>query len=116
MPKTVDQFANERKEIVNKIFNILEITPTNKMISLKQLDEDINKQNKLIELESDIQKYFICSKWNYFNNKKRGFKRKYISLLRSIMKNMDINFYSSIISKKGNDNKFKHETLYIFEF
>jgi hypothetical protein len=116
MPKTVDQFANERKEIVNKIFNILEITPTNKIILSKKLDENIEKHNKIINLETEIQKYFICSKWNYFNNKKRDFKRKYLSLIKSVMKEMGINFYSSLVSKKGDDNKFKRETIYIFEY
>ena len=116
MPKTIDQFTNERKEVVQKIFNILEITPTNKIILSKKLDEDIEKQNKIINLETEIQKYFICSKWNYFNNKKRDFKRKYLSLIKSVMKEMNINFYSSLVSKKSVDNKFKRETIYIFEY
>ena len=116
MPKTIEKFTNERKEIVNKIFNILEITPTNKMISSKKLEKDFEKQNKIIELETDVQKYFICSKWNYFINKKRIFKHKYISLIKSVMKEMNIKMFTSRISCKQEDNKFKYETLYIFDY
>jgi hypothetical protein len=32
MPKNVDNYENERKEILQKILNILEITSTNKMV------------------------------------------------------------------------------------
>jgi len=41
MSKTKDDLFNQRKEISNKILNILHITDTNKIISLKYLDENI---------------------------------------------------------------------------
>ena len=113
MPKTIDQFDNERKEILNKILKILEITDVNKMISLKKLDEDIDKQNKILELVPDIKKYFICSKWNFFINKKRESNRNHVSLLKSIMKDMNINMISTVIMKKI-DGKNKSETNYVF--
>jgi hypothetical protein len=116
MPKTIDQFTNERKEVVQKIFNILEITPINKMISLKKLDEDNEKQNKIIELETDVQKYFISSQWNYFKNKNRDFfKRRYLSLIKAVMKDMNVKMVSSVINRKIDDGNIKADTYYIFE-
>ena len=41
MPKTIDKFENERKEVLQKVFNILEITNSNKIIALKKIDEDL---------------------------------------------------------------------------
>jgi hypothetical protein len=59
-----DDLFNQRKEISNKILNILHITDTNKIISLKYLDENIEIQNQILGLELDIKKNFVCSRWN----------------------------------------------------
>ncbi len=114
MPKSIDKFTNERKEILQKIFNILEISDNNKTLSLKKLDEDENKQKSIIELENDIKKYFVCSRWTYFSNKKREFKRNYLSLIKAIMKDLDVKMISSTLIIKTDDNKTKCETYYIF--
>ena len=111
MPKNVDNYENERKEILQKILNILEITSTNKMVSLKKLDENLEKQQQIINLVPDIKKYFICSKWNYFRNKTRDFKRKYLSLIKTIMKEMNIKMCSTITT--NNQENEKPETYYI---
>jgi len=116
MPKSIEKYTNERKDILQKIFNILEITDNNKIISLKKLDEDKNKQKSIIELENDIKKYFLCSRWTYFSNKNREFKRSYLSLIKAIMKDLDIKMTSSTLIKKIDNNKTKCETYYIFEF
>jgi hypothetical protein len=116
MPKSIDKFTNERKEILQKIFNILEISDNNKTLSLKKLDEDENKQKSIIELENDIKKYFVCSRWTYFSNKKREFKRNYLSLIKAIMKDLDVKMISSTLIIKTDDNKTKCETYYIFDF
>ena len=73
MPKSIDKFTNERNEVLQQILNILEITEKNKMFSLKELDENNDKQNNIIALEVDIKKYFLCSRWTYFSNKNREF-------------------------------------------
>jgi hypothetical protein len=114
MPKSIDKYTNERKDILQKIFNILEISDNNKTFSLKKLDEDENKQNSIIELENDIKKYFLCSRWTYFSNKNREFKRSYLSLIKAIMKDLDVKMTSSTLIKKIDDNKTKCETYYVF--
>jgi hypothetical protein len=116
MPKSIKKYENERKEILQKIFNILEITDDNKMVSLKKLDGDENKQNSIIELEPDIKKYFLCSRWTYFCNKNRDIKRGYLSLIKAIMKNLNVKMTSSTLIKKIDDTKTKCETYYIFEY
>jgi len=115
MPKSIDKYTNERKDILQKIFNILEISDNNKTFSLKKLDEDENKQNSIIELENNIKKYFLCSRWTYFSNKNREFKRSYLSLIKAIMKDLDVKMTSSTLIKKIDDNKTKCETYYVFD-
>jgi hypothetical protein len=115
MPKSIDKYTNERTEVLHKIYSILGISENNKMISLKQLDDDENKQKSILDLEADIKKYFVCSRWTYFSNRKREFKRSYLSLIKAIMRDMKVKMASSILIKKTDDNKTKCETYYIFD-
>lgn len=85
------------------------------MFSLKELDENNDKQNNIIALEANIKKYFLCSRWTYFSNKNREFKRNYLSLIKAIMKDMNVKMASSTLVKKNNDNASKCETYYCFE-
>ena len=97
MPKSIDKFTNERNDILQKILNIQEITEKNKMFSLKELDENNDKQNNIITLEANIKKYFLCSRWTYFSNKNREFKHNYLSLIKAIMKDMNVKMASSTL-------------------
>jgi hypothetical protein len=112
MPKKVENYEVERKQVLQKMLDILGITDTNKMFSLKELDANEQKQNDIIALEQDIKKYFICSKWNYFNNKNREFKRSYLCLLKAVMKDTNTNLISSQLVKKIDGNN-EYETFYI---
>ena len=115
MPKKINKYTIERNDILHKLFNILEISDTNKTFSLKKLDEDETKQKLIIDLESDIKKYFLYSRWTYFSNKNREFKRSYLSLIKAIMKDLNIKMITSTLIKKTGDNKTKCETFYIFD-
>ena len=86
MPKNIEQFKEERQNILTKLLDILEINDKNKIFSLHDLDINIDKQNAILNLEKDIKKYFVCSKWSYFNQKTKGFKRNYLSLIKSVLK------------------------------
>ena len=114
MPKTVDKYDAERLALLEEIYRILEITDTNRSFSLKKLDEDIDKQGKILELIPEIKKYFLCSKWTYFSNKNRGFKRGYLCLIKGMMRDMNVELTSSTLITKIGDNKTKCETYYIF--
>ena len=52
--KLSEKFVNEREEICNKIISILNLD-NNGCILLSELDLDIDKQNKIIELKEEIQ-------------------------------------------------------------
>ena len=82
--KLSEKYQNEREDICNKIITILELTEDNTFL-LCELDEDIEKQNKLLELKEEIQKYFACSTISSF---KPNFecKRPYLNIVRSILR------------------------------
>lgn len=113
MPKSITNYTEERKDVLDRLLNILEVTKTNNMLSLKKLDESIDKQKMIMELEEDIKRYFLCSKWSYFNNKDRKMKRVYLSLIKMIMKDMNVTMTTSTLVTKTKENIKKYETYYI---
>ena len=52
---------------------------------LSKMDKDEEKQNLIYELETEIKKYYICSKWACFNTAKDT-KRKWLSIIKYICK------------------------------
>jgi hypothetical protein len=87
MPKKVEQFEQERKEILEKVFNLLDINQDNNKFLLGTLEHNIEKQNKIYEMESDIKKVFICSRWSCFL--KSDMRRRYLSIIKYLLKEMD---------------------------
>ena len=114
MPKTIDKYTIERNNILQKILEILEISENNNLFSLKKLDENETKIKQIMDIEPDIKKYFLCSRWNYYSNKKREFKRNYLSLIKAVMKDLNVKMISSTLIRKIDNNKTKSETYYIF--
>ena len=110
MPKKIEQFDNERKDVLNKMFSILEINENNNMFSLHKLDGDHEKQAKIIELEDDIKKYFLCGKWTCFK-KKETTKRRWLSMIKYVVNDMG---YQTFTSRKNEtiDENIIHDTLY----
>jgi hypothetical protein len=78
MPKKVDNYDNERNDILKILFNILNIN-----------DNNIEQQTKILELIPNIKKYFICSKWSCFNKKLLNSERLYLSIIKNLLKNMN---------------------------
>jgi len=92
MPKKVELYNEERQNIINKLFEILEINEFNKSFSLHKLDTNLEKQQQILDLELEIKKYFICSRWTCIN--KKNIQRKWLSLIKYLFKDMNIEFTS----------------------
>jgi hypothetical protein len=108
MPKKVENYEVERKEVLQKMFDILGITETNKMFSLKELDANEQKQNDILALESDIKKYFFYSNWTCF---KKPCKRRYLSLTKYVMKDCGLEI-KQITGLSRIDDKIEYESFY----
>lgn len=109
MPKKVEEYENERQEIIKRILKILGIDEKNNLFCLREFDEDKEKQKEIEEIVPEIKRCFICGKWNYFLNKKRESDRKVLSLIRSIFKEMGVQMEP--VRKKMNGKT--QETFYI---
>jgi hypothetical protein len=112
MPKKVDQFENERKELLNKLFNLLGINENNNTVSLKELDNNIELQTGIIELVPEIKKYFVCSKWTCFRTSIEMIDRYYLSIIKNLIKNMNYNMFSKRTHLKDNDGNPYRDTIY----
>ena len=110
--KLSEKYQNEREEICNKIITILELTEDNTFL-LCELDEDIEKQNKLLELKEEIQKYFACSTISSF---KPNFecKRPYLNIIRSILRKQNYTFIGNDYTIKINNIPTKTIKYIIF--
>ena len=99
--KLSEKYQNEREDICKKLISIIELDE-NKSFLLCDLDNDIAKQNKIIELKDDIQKYFACSTISSF---KPNFecKRPYLNIIRSILRQQDYNFIGNHYTIKINN-------------
>jgi chaperonin GroEL (HSP60 family) len=88
--KLSEKYQNEREEICKKLIEMLELDDNNCFI-LHELDNNIEKQNKILELKTEIQKVFECSTISSF---KPNFecKRPYLNIVRSILRKQKYNF------------------------
>ena len=106
--KLSDKYQAEREVICNKIIEIL----GDKTFILCDLDEDIEKQNKILELKSEIQQYFACSTISSF---KANFecKRPYLNIIRVILRKQNYTFIGNDISIKQPDSSYKRSIKYV---
>jgi len=104
------RFIKERKEILEKIYNIIGINENNKMFYTHEIDNDEEKKQKIEDLIPDIKKNFSVSTWLCFN-KSRNMNKKHISIVKYILKDMIID-YSSMPCKLKKNNKFINTTQY----
>jgi len=81
--KLSEKYKFEREEICKKIIEILELNDNTFL--LNELDQNIEKQNKILNLKPEIQRIFECSTISAF---KPNFvcKRPYLNIVRSILR------------------------------
>jgi uncharacterized UPF0160 family protein len=99
--KLCDKYKQEREEICKKLIDILKLDSNNSFL-LCELDTDIEKQDKIMVMKEDIQKYFACSEISSF---KPNFecKRPYLNIVRGILRKEGYTFISTDIDIKIND-------------
>ena len=95
------KYENERKDVANRLLNILGITSENTIFYVEDIVNDDNKKKQILDLVDDVKKYFKYYQWTYFNGK--NVQEPYISLIKSILK--DTNIKLSIIYLKDDKNR-----------
>lgn len=107
MPKNSKDnlYKNEQLNVKTKLLDILNINQDKNYFTLYDLDNNTEKQNAILALEADCEKYFGTSNWSYFRYKrenKPNVERPYLLLIRGILSNSNINFEREQMSIKVN--------------
>jgi hypothetical protein len=95
-----NKYTLERKQIIERIFNILGVNNDKKYFYINELDDNIDKQNEILNLKNEIHTYFLTGNWKCF---KTGINidRPYLSLIKHVFKYENINFMLSRKMIKG---------------
>ena len=78
-------YQQEQQNILDKLENILDFTEDRKVVSLYDLDNDHDKQQRILDLLPDIRKYFALSKSNVVNYPDT-YQRPYSSIIRILLR------------------------------
>ena len=95
----------QREQICKQIISILDLNESNEFL-LCDLDADIDKQQKILDLKEEIKQYFACSTISSF---KLNFecKRPYLNIIRSILRQQNFIVKSEDYWLKTDNGKFK---------
>ena len=107
--KKSEKYTNEREDIINRALEILRLDEDKSFI-LYEIDKDIEKQNRIIELVIDIKRYFASSYWN------GNTVRPYLTIIRNLFKNQGFLFINkSFLYNTGENGKVKTIRYYIIK-
>lgn len=98
--KKIVRYKIEQKKIINKMFQILNLD--DHAFILYELDNDNNKKTNILELVTDVKKYFSSSCCRGINNKQC--KRPYLSVIKFLIKKNGNELISIDHQYKNNDN------------
>jgi len=103
--KLSSKYPEQRVAICQQIVSILELNEEEGFL-LCDLDADLDKQRKLLDLKEEIQKYFACSTISSFKSNFEC-KRPYLNLARSILRQEGYTVESHDIEMKVADGVYK---------
>jgi hypothetical protein len=108
--KLSEKYQIQREEICNKLIQILQLDNNNSFL-LNDLDNDIEKQNLILEMKDEIKKYFAVSCLTPFKPNATC-KRPYINILRGILRQQGYTFQGNSLITSLNDGKYTSTTKY----
>ena len=108
--KLETKYHTEREDICNRLISILELDE-NHSILLNDLENDTDKQTKILDMKDEIQKYFAVSCLSPFKPNATC-KRPYINILRGILRKQGYTFEGSTVITSLNDGKYTSTTKY----
>lgn len=108
--KLSNKYPEQRENVCKKIISILELTNETEFL-LCDLDSNLEKQNKLLELKDEIKLYFACSTISSF---KPNFecKRPYLNIVRSILRQQGYIVNCNDIEMKLDNGLYKRTMKY----
>lgn len=107
-------FEEEQRAILNKIYEIIGINETKKEFTLYELCSKPDSIKQIVDMKTDIRKFFSASHWACFKDKDYKSNNEYIVLIRNILKSLKIK-YTVVSTKIKENNHFINTQLYKIE-
>jgi len=108
--KLSEKYPKEREEICNRLLEILDLKEDNS-IFLCDLDEDTVKQEKILAMKDEIQKYFAGYEL-YPIKPNFECKRPYLNIIRGILRKQGYTFECGRTQKSVEEGLYKNYTKY----
>ena len=105
------QYKNEREELCSRIIEILELDHEG-CFMLSDFENNPEKQNKILNIKEEIQKYFVVSSINVFKPSVESTKRPYINIIRAILRQQGYTFESGTCWIKCDTGVYTTATKY----
>jgi 7-cyano-7-deazaguanine synthase in queuosine biosynthesis len=87
----IEKYVNERKEIMDKLFEIINVQTENGVKFFYADDITEEKQKEIIDMKDKIKRYFIVSGWITYKNTVK-LDKVHMSLVRNLLKHENINY------------------------
>jgi hypothetical protein len=98
-------YENERKVVLASILEIIGINNDNKIFYSHILDFNKDIQEKLLALDDEIERVFNVVTWALYKpNTRNNIERRYLSIVKCVLKAMNINFGSVSMKMKYEGN------------
>lgn len=96
------KYHAEREDICNTLITILELDEKHSIL-FSDLENDVEKQTKILDMKNEIQKYFARNCFSPYNPS--GCKRPYVNILRAVLRQQGYTFTASPILIGFEDGK-----------
>jgi hypothetical protein len=85
-----EKYAQERKEIIEKMNNLLGIDEKKNYVYLYDIENNEEIKKEINKMSEEIKKYFKVGNWNYYIMKNNNEKPLEIGLVRAVYRDEDI--------------------------
>jgi hypothetical protein len=109
-PKLSEKYVEEREEVCSRILEILGLDEKGAFVLL-DLDSDIERQNKIMDMKDEIRRYFSCCNMSPFKPSATC-KRPYLSVARNILRKQGYTFIGNDYTTKP--DYIKTTRYYVF--
>jgi hypothetical protein len=107
-------YAEDKKAVSDRILEVIGITDTHKTFYSHLLDENKDAQAEILKLDNEIKRIFPISTWNAYKPGSDKMDRRYLSIVKSILKATDVK-YNSASLKMNYKGSTINTTLYTIE-
>lgn len=104
------KYKAERETIIKNIFECFDLNEKNRLILFRDFEENNQFIDYIKRTEDSIRSVFSCGSWVYFISSNKN--KSYISLIKNILKDMDI-IFNIVYIMEDNNKKIRFKGIYI---